>query len=533
MRPRAPRRVPAVAVLLLCLGAGAARAQDLKDRFNIRLALTGLYLAEQQGDPNRVTTESSSLNLGYLDLRAVIDARRLPGQFELHVDGRARVTGDFDHDAAQVQAGQTFSRGYYGGREYELREAWFRRRGQKVDFALGRMFVAEADSLKIDGVRLWWKFHKKWDLSLFAGGYPNPFSRSLTTDYQGANGYNGVAIAGGADIQYLYDKLWGSLAVVGSYLGGNDDGGPLSITGGVATPANFQTENTRTYISWTGFERFVHWLDLYHSLVLDVAGAAGVQLTRLDAFATVRAHKYFSIRAGYGHLSPLAIEMYLASLLTDRNLFIANTINNNLVVARTARDQARLQLDVHFGKVNVFGEGRLRFRSLQNTVDEPQFANPAGMAPVGQQLAPGFAYDATLGVRDRGSLKGVRLGLWFTYLGDFRSRSYILGFELGRSFFDERLTFDLNFLYANTSDAGAGGTCVASGTLASLVTPGCYGTRDGNSYETGVTFTGNPWKHWFALLDYRLVINDSSVGMGVGRPLILTHVLLLRIEARY
>jgi hypothetical protein len=75
------------------------------------------------------------------------------------------------------------------------------------------------------------------------------------------------------------------------------------------------------------------------------------------------------------------------------------------------------------------------------------------------------------------------------------------------------------------------------------VNAGCYGLRSGAEYETGITITGAPSNHWFMFLDYRLVA-DTSGGFVVppspggmpatlARPLILTHVLLLRLEARY
>ena len=528
------RLLIALAVLSL---PSLARAQDLKDRFNIKLIAQGLYMTEQQAAApgyGREAQVASPFDLGYADLRAVIDGRRLPGNFDLHLDGRVRISGEFTTAAADQAANQIISRGYLGGREYEVRQAWVRRRGASVDFGLGRMIVAEADALKLDGLRLWWRMAKHWDASLYAGAYPDPYSRSLTSDYSG-----GFAFAGGVDATYTYDKIWGAFSVNSSYLGGNDDGGPLP---GPGTP---HTETPRTWLTWTDYVRLASWLDLFTDVVFDATGAAGAQLTRLDALATIRGGKHLTLHAGYDHLSAFAIEMRLAQFYKDRINFMAGTIENNLIVHRTARDEVRGDFDVSFGKVSIFGDGRFRRRALVTLSEDPQFQGTNG-----QLIAPGVAYDLTGGLRDRGSLAGIRMGLWLTYLADYRSHSTILGLDFGRSFLDERLSFDLSFLYAATNDALANQPTTTPcngatvGSLAS-VNQGCYGTRAGAEYETGITVTGAPSNHWFMYLDYRIVA-DTSGGFIVApnpmatpppvvlpQPTVLTHVLLLRIEARY
>jgi hypothetical protein len=548
-------------LLALLLLPSLARAQDLKDRFNIRLTLTGMFLTEQQSGlvmPNK--QEIDGYSLAYADLRLQLDGRRLPGNFELHIDGRVRITGELginEYDVANA-AGYT-SRGYLGGREYELRQMYVMRRGESTDFALGRFFVPEADLMKLDGVRVWYRFKKPhWDFSAFAGGYPNPYSRSLTTDYQGANGYYGAPLGGGADVSYVYDKYWGSLAAAVIYLGGNNDGGPINIMD--VTPV-YTTETPRSFLNWVGYERFTSWLDIYHNLVLDLSGSAGVQLTRLDAFATVRAGKHLTFRLGYDHLSSLGIEIFLTPILQSRTYLAQNgvtmlpSITNNLVVERTAHDQAYLNVDAHWGLFNVWAEGRVRIRSLINETYDPQFAGQptASIAPL--------AGDATFGLRDLGTLKKLRLGLWYTFLDDYRSLSYILGFSMGRNFLEERLGFDFEFLYAKTTDFGANGTfaaiptsCASPNTglptssanipimmmgmttsyVAAALDQTCHGTRDGGSYEAGLTITGNPWKHWFGMIDYRVVaIDGKDANNPGGAPVIFTHQLLLRIEARY
>ena len=416
-----------------------------------------------------------------------------------------------------------------------------RRRGEKVDFALGRLIVPEADALKLDGARLWWRMAKHWDASLYAGAYPNPFSRSILNDYDG-----GFAIAGGLDATYTYDKIWGSFALSSSYFSGNDDGGPLpasindpASTAGVA--GKIQREASRTWVTWTDYVRLLSWLDIFTDLVLDVTGSAGVNLTRLDAEAIVRAGKHVTIRVGYDHLSSFAIEMWLTKLLSSRVNHTAGTIENNLVVNRTARDQVYGNLDFGFGKASIFAEGRYRKRALVSLADDPQFV------VTGNQVAPGIAWDATLGIRDRGTVWGLRPALWGMVLADYRSKGALLGVELGRSFADERFSVDLAFLYSQTVDQGANNPTVASclgvNTIP-LVYNNCYGTRAGATYETGLTLSAAPSLHWFMFLDYRVVANTSggyivappmmgATPVALPQPTILTHVLLLRLEARY
>jgi hypothetical protein len=511
------------ALALVLLTAAAAQAQDLRDRFNIKVSLTGMYMAEQDNG-NAQNNEASPFQLGLADLRVVMDARRLPGKFELHLDARVRLTGQFSTDAATTGANQVTARGYLGGREYDVRQIWVARRGEKVDFALGRLIVGEADALKIDGGRLWWRPAKHWDLSAFAGAYPDPYSRSVLTDYGAKSnelGY-GFAFAGGVDTTYTYDRVWGSASVVGAYLGGKDDGGPFNPAA-LPSLGNPQTEGARAYLTWTSFERFTSWLDVYHDLVVDFVGAAGPQLTRLDIFATARAPRYFSFRLGYDHLSAIAIEMYLTRLLADRAQFLAGTIENNLVVNRTARDEGRANIDFTAGKFSAFGEGRVRRRAIVNPQDDPQFLN------AGQQVAPDLAYDVTLGVRDRGSLKNIRASLWYTYIRDYRARNHILSLEVGRSFLDERLSLDVLFMYANTRDDQAGQAAACDPRNAIPTTNAvCWGTRDGNDFEVGLTLSGLAWKHWFGLFDYRVLIDTMQTTSAI-----VTHLLLLRIEARY
>jgi hypothetical protein len=490
--------------------AAAARADE---NFHLRLSLTGVFVAEHQQADAPEHDISSPYYLGYADLRAVLDARRLPGRLELHLDGRVRVTEDFSTDDADVGNTQVTARGYLGGREYELRQAFVRWRGP-VDVTLGRMIIPELDALKLDGARLGWRMGSHWEGQLFAGGYPDPYSRSLTTDYVDA-----LALTGGVAAAYAYSHLWGSFGAAAAYLAGNDDGGTFDPTNPAGTP---QTEPPRVWLTWSGSERALPWLDFFHDLVLDAWGAAGTTLTRLDALALVHVN-HLNIKLGYDHMSSLAIDMYLTRLLLSRATFgLTNTVENHLVVERTARDQGHLTVEVTWGRLTVFTDDRIRWRSLVQAQLDPQFVDAGG-----NLYAPSLAYDVTLGVRDRGSLRAIRASLLGTYLYDYRSTSGIVELQVGRGFLQDRVGVEGTVLYAHSRDHDVGTPCAPNPVVTFGVQTACFGTLEGDQVELGAAATFESARHWYLYGDYRFVAN-----LGAGAETIFTHILLLRLEYR-
>jgi hypothetical protein len=492
-----------------------ARAQesDSDGRFHLRLALTGVFVAEHQQADAPEHDISSPYYLGYADLRAVLDARRLPGKLELHLDGRVRATGDFSTADADVGNAQFTARSYLGGREYELKQAFLRRRGV-VDFSLGRLIIAELDALKLDGTRLGWHMGSHWEGQVFAGGYPDPYSRSLTTDYVDA-----LALAGGAAAGYAYSRLWGSFGAAAAYLAGPDDGGPLDP----AQPAGrAQTEPPRVWLTWSGTERVLPWLDLFHDLVLDLWGAAGTQLTRLDVLALARFGRV-RVKVGYDHLSSLAIDMYLNRLLLNRDAFgLTNTVENHLVVQRTAREQGHLAVEVTWGRLTLFTDDRIRAREIVQAQLDPQFVDAGG-----NLYAPSLAYDLTLGLRDRGSLSGIRAALLGTYVADYRSTSGIVELQVGRGFLQDRVGVDGTFLYAHSRDNQVDTPCAPDPVVASGARTACFGTLVGDQLELDLAATFESARHWYLYGDYRLVANLGSTAQPI-----FTHILLLRLEFR-
>jgi hypothetical protein len=402
------------------------------------------------------------------------------------------------------------------------------------------MVVPEADAMRIDGARLWVHLQKHWDLSVYAGGYPDPYSRSVTTDYETGNPYGkgtGIAFGGGASVRYSYDRIYGWLSANGAYLGGDDDGGPVTFTQSaqgltVVAPTDYKREDDRAWVTWSNFWRPIKYIDFFHDLVVDVAGAAGAQLTRLDFLASIHAKKYFTLRLGYDHMSAIAIEMYLAHLLAKPTDFIPGTIANNLTISRTARDEGHATAELLFDRTSLSIEGRIRRRVLDTPSNDPQFLsyNTTTMK-IGTQVAPSLGGDATFTVRNHGSVWGLRPTAWFTYLYDFQARDVFVGGTLGKDFLRDRLSFDLAFTYARVQDANTTGYLCGIGTVPTTVQQAlssCYGTRNGHNIEPGITITGIPSRHWFLFADYR-----ADLALSYGNAAITTHVVLLRAEVRY
>jgi hypothetical protein len=303
-------------------------------------------------------------------------------------------------------------------------------------------------------------------------------------------------------------------------------GAPLA-----ATPE--ADKKLRAFATWTNFWRPVKWIDFYHDLVLDLAGAAGLQLTRLDVGVAAHVHRNVTIRASYDHMSSIAIEMFLARLLQNRVDFVPGSIENNLTLARTARDEARLAVEGQIARTSISVEGRLRRRVLVTPENDPQFiydaaAAAAASASVGAQVAPSWGYEGSLALRNRGSLWGLRPSLWITYLKDYRARNVYVGLGLGRDFLRDRLNLDLAFTYANTRDERPEPDGACSEAPFSIALRNCFGTRKGHNLQANFTVGGTMAKHWYGFFDYRL-----GVALTDDIPAIMTHVILARLEARY
>lgn len=582
--------------LFLATPAAAQPKSDSKGVYSGKVSLTGFFYTEDDGikltgDESLFLSKlSTSTQMGFGELRATVDARRIAKErIDFRLDVRLRLTGTYNFETKftdeftdKRNSDNNFgisARGYLGGPEYDLREAYVNVRfTEGFGLQLGRMFVPEADNIKLDAVRLWRRFGPHWTGTAFAGGYPNPYSRSLLTDYSSACG-SGVAgdtstpatsgpcvpggmqlgIGAGVGARYSYDRLWGSVGLVGSFFNGEGDGGKvqvepsaMSVMGARAPslsqsnllPVDGALDAPRVFISWLNSWRPAERFDVFSDLVVDAYGSAGPQLTRLVLLGSLRLlpNDRLTLRVGASYLSSLAVNMYLNRLvynrLTGGTLQAAGIsfVENNLTILRTGRAEGRVTLDARLiRRLGGFVEGRFRFRTLVNGGSDPTVY---GDKDIYGKYAQSIAGDGTIGLRDTGSIAGLRGSLSYSFIGDFRALNHIINFDIGRDFWNERIGVTLNYLAAITKDKGPVGAGAAIDDPCNALEPfsACYGKRSGMTHEVGLLFTFNPWRTLYLVADYRLIalITDRQPFTAADTfPTIISHAILARVEFRW
>lgn len=588
-------------IFLLLVGSllpGVAKAKPL---LRVKVSLTGyLYTENDTVDPtqNIDARIATSAKLGFADVRAtVMGARFWRERLDFKLDFRVRVTGSLDFerkfDTQSTLFGDDYykkslgisARGYLGGREYDLREAYVTVRPTPTwHLSLGRRYIAEADALKLDGVRLAHDFGEHFAGSAFVGGYPNPYSRSVLTDYAApcgagvagsraetpaliadtftptpdelasqrcANENGRFGLVFGLGTRYEYATLWGHVGAAASFFLGPGDGGSVApnlaavvpqnnvpIQQNLAAPSD-SLDAPRVFINWFHSMRPHERVDLLSDLVVDLYGSAGPQLTRAVVLSSIRIlpDDRLTLRAGYSHMSSLAINMYLARLLYNRgagttlSAIGASAVENNLTVLRTGRDEGRLTIDSRFfRKLGGFVEGRVRARSLTNG-DSVKDVYTTSDSLNGRSNLAG---DVSIGLRDRGSVWALRGGLSYSLIFDFRAQNHVAAFDVGREFWNDRISATLGYTLVLTKDRFAGDDsvfCTAGSPFSN-----CLGKRAGQTHEATAQITLNPISTLFFLVDYRFIYMTTNRRPDLITPEVppvTAHAILFRTEYRH
>jgi hypothetical protein len=209
------------------------------------ISSTSFVYDESGGNYPGMGTVTPGSNAGpgryFTELRLQTDFRHIKAsRWEARIDGRVRMVGT-PPNAALTEPNH-FQSGLTGENEYDLRELWLVRNGERSDVFIGRQFIPDLGGLKIDGVRVDYAANNKLTYLMFAGLYPLRGSRSLTTDYIELKDPTGLNPAG----KYVASGGFG-----GAYRTVNAYG---SI-GGVALAPLTNKEQARFYVTSSGYYR--------------------------------------------------------------------------------------------------------------------------------------------------------------------------------------------------------------------------------------------------------------------------------------
>lgn len=456
------------------------------------------------------TENASPVARVYGDLRARLEGRHLQGKdYDFHLDARARLTGDGD-----------FQSGSLGGNEYEVRELYLSRRGDKTDYHVGRRFVLELAAVKVDGLHVVHRKDAEWSYLGFIGAYPSRVSRSVKTDYPKIEDLDGnvtrlIPVTAGLGASYRFQRLYGSFGAVGILPRGID-----RATGTQEIPRVFATSN--------GYYRRSPTLDFYHHVVIDVQGAAGRGLTNLSLGTNYRPRPNVRVNAGINRVDTETLNVVAQTQLEEPGPTPLPIVQNNIEVTRIASESARVGLSVSLreDRFDVFTTGQVRRRPeiTITRLDDMEVVIPKAQAA-----------DITIGIIDRRSIKDLRLRASYTSIFGVgnananRSEADIVRIGGSRELEDGLAEADVELTYLASEDDNRDTMCI------DLLT--CFGTSKSRSISaTGLLFYRFK-PDWFlvasASIANQKITTTASDGTETPQPGILLTTLFTRLAYRF
>lgn len=426
------------------------------------------------------------------DLRLQTDFRHIKAsRWEGRFDGRIRVVntppsniGILPPSAANptgtVQAPPTHSQsGLTGGNEYEIRELWLIRNGERTDVIIGRQFIPDLGAIKIDGVRIDYAKSNKFTLLGFAGLYPLRGSRSITTDYI---------------TQYSDLNAAGQHTAVGKFVGAGGFGAAYRTVnaygsfGGVVL-APLQAEAPRVYATSTGYLRTGPNLDVYHFALIDLVGSQGFQLTNVSAGLNYKPNQRLRVTANVNRVDVDTLNVQanaffnsLDNQTTGGNL----VIQNQAYLIRLATNEARVGVSAGLGPMQRFElSTALTYRLRPSfTLYGPAVTAPAVQAKA--QIDAAQSAEVWAGLTDRHSIAGMRLGVDVSRTFGVGTIPYQRNETLGvRAFGSRELAsghgeWEAEIAYASVKDNISGMSCAAATDVAT-----CFGASAGTIISVG------------------------------------------------
>ena len=439
-------------------------------------------------------SDAASFSRMFTDLRLQTDFRHIKdSRWDGRVDARMRFVNNppdtpFDQNAngmggvtpVNIQSGLT------GQNEYDLRELWLIRNGDRTDVTIGRQYIADLAAVKIDGVRFDYAKSKEFTLLGFGGLYPLRGSRSVTTDYVDLKKSDGTSIgqfiaAAGFGAAYRTDMAYGSF-------------------GGVILDPVQGGEQPRVFGTSTGYWRFGPKLDLYHFAVVDLIGnndalgAGSAGLTNLSVGANFKPSPRLRATASLNRVDTETLNLQAQAFLSQPAT--ANTtIDNEVFIKRLATTEVRGDVSAGLGELQRFEiTAALAYRTRPGfDLTSPDMTTKTAI-PAAQSAE---VYGSFI---DRRSFAGMRLGtdivrtFALSTVGYSRSEVFALRLFAQRELASGKGEWEAEASYATTKDTATGGACTAAMDLLN-----CFGATSGSILSAGGTFYYRFNRDWLGI----------------------------------
>ena len=433
--------------------------------------------------------EASSDSRLFTDLRLQTDFRHISGgRWDARVDGRIRFVnsgGTVDEAGATMTGAPTtnIQSGLLGTNEYDLRELWLIRNGERTDVTIGRQYITDLAALKVDGLRIDYASSPQLTYLGFAGLLPFRGSRSITTDYVDLKNPSDGTPAG----QFIGTGGFGAAYRTSTAYG---------AFGGV-TEVPLQAEQPRVFGTANGYWRVNPKIDIYHYALIDLVSSYGAQLTNLTGGLNYKPTQRLRMTASYNRVDTETLNIqagaYLDTPATNP------VVQNETFIARLATTEARGSISAGLGDLERFElTVAAAYRSRPGFTLTP-FA-PAGTTVTPINLSAARGYEVYGSVIDRHSFGDSRIGIdaveTFSYgnVAFQRDEVFALRGFISRELSSGKGEWEAEVSYATTKDTNNGGTVCTAADLNS-----CYGATNGTVISAGGSLYYRLNRDWFLI----------------------------------
>ncbi|MEO6773575.1 MAG: hypothetical protein ABI467_11220 [Kofleriaceae bacterium] len=468
--------------------------------------------------------EASGDNRMFTDLRLQTDFRHLGGgRWDARIDGRIRFvnSGTSVDETATGTAGPTtnIQSGLFGTNEYDLRELWLIRNGERTDVTIGRQFITDLAAVKIDGLRVDYASSSQLTYLGFAGLSPFRGSRSITTDYIDLkNPSDGTPAGkfigtGGFGAAYRTPSAYGAF-------------------GGVAQ-VPLEAEQPRVFGTANGYWRLNPKLDIYHYALIDLVSSYGAQLTNLTGGINYKPTQRLRMTASYNRVDTETLNIQAGAYLDTQGT--NSTVNNETFVARLATNEARGSISAGLGELERFEVTvAAAYRSRPEFTLIP-FVAPGGTAAPSITLSAARGYELYGSLIDRHSFADTRIGIDAVKtfaagtISFQRDEVFALRGFVSRELPSGKGEWEAEVSYSTTKDTNSGYTCPPGAALTE-----CFGQTNGSVLSAGGALYYRLDRDWFVIGQaYVSQTELTTMGATAADPSILGLSGYFRIAYRF